>query len=139
MTATEVNGLKVVSDEPTPAPFKTPKGKTVLWTQTRTLTLEDGSAVYGCQHCDFTHASMHGVRPHLKVHQSRPEFVRVDKELMNTVFVDGMTLGDLVARLSELMEIEAERDRWYDRAVEAEYQLNRLRKALRSAGITGEA
>lgn len=69
MTATVVNGLKVVSEGPTQAPiFQKGSNKPVFWQQTRTLHLEDGSITYGCQHCDYTHDKAGAIRPHLRVH-----------------------------------------------------------------------
>lgn len=38
-------------------------------------------------------------------------------------------------RLQQLLGMEADRDRWYDRVVAAEYQLAKLRTALHKSGL----
>lgn len=70
-----VNGLRVVSDAPTRAPIADKAGGEVLWHQTRTLTLEDGTVVYGCQHCPYVSPNVHSVRPHLGHCQRKPSAV----------------------------------------------------------------
>lgn len=74
MTATTVNGVPVIRDEDTEAPIKNLRdGSPIYWTQTRTLTLADGSVVYGCLHCDATFDTKFKVRPHLGAKHTDPE------------------------------------------------------------------
>ena len=68
MTATDVNGVRVVADDPTPSPLTDRGGNRVIWERIRTLRLEDGSTVYGCVHCTFVRESAGGVVRHLSKH-----------------------------------------------------------------------
>lgn len=131
MTATQVDGIPVVEDEPTVAPITTNGGKPVLWQQTRTLLLEDGRIVYGCAHCDFVRDNANAIRPHLRAHADRP------KAAANNGKPDAgsMTLDDLLARLGELAKVEAERDRWKAEALKAKRQLKALGDALKGVSL----
>ncbi|MFJ1742656.1 hypothetical protein ACIOG4_28770 [Streptomyces microflavus] len=68
MTATHVNGLAVIEDQPTRSGISRP-GVEVVFDQTRHLLLSDGSEMYGCKHCTYTSANPNSIRPHLKVHK----------------------------------------------------------------------
>ncbi|MFH0246186.1 hypothetical protein ACGRHY_28060 [Streptomyces sp. HK10] len=72
MTATHVNGLAVVEDQPARSGISRP-GVNVVLEQTRHLLLADGSEVYGCLHCNYTSENKHSIRPHLKKHKNRAE------------------------------------------------------------------
>lgn len=128
MTATSVNGVAVVSDNPTQSEINTRDGKPILFTQTRTLVLADGSTVYGCQHCDYTSANMGSIRPHLSKHNRR-------KAAEPPPAATG-AVGELIAQLTELGRITQERDSWKDRALTAEKALKKMRSALKSLGVT---
>ena len=122
MTASTVDGLEVIADEPTEGSLCAPSGKPLVWRQTRTLLLEDGSTVYGCLHCDYTNPNLRAIRPHLKKH--RATTVEVER-------LDELTLGEILRKLSTLDALTAERDKWQERATRAERSLSDLRKALR--------
>lgn len=122
MTATHVNGVEVIADEPTPSPITTRDGGTVLWHQTRTLLLADGSTVYGCQHCDYTNERATSIRPHLNKHR--------DTNGKTATATGDLTLQQLVARLGDYDKVAGERDDWKRRALDAEGKLRTLRKAL---------
>ncbi|WP_116200710.1 hypothetical protein [Amycolatopsis circi] len=118
MTATNAKGFEVIADEPTEAPMRAKGGAPVLWRQTRTLLLADGSTTYGCLHCDYTSDNMHSIRPHLNKHRTTPAVeVEVDP-------LDGLTLGEIRQQL-------AAADDWKARALRAEQHLSMLRSALR--------
>lgn len=122
MTARTVNGLEVIEDQPTVSPIKAFDGRQVTWTQTRTLLLADGSTIYGCAHCEFTSTNVLSIRPHLGKHNG----AKGDR-------APSSTTGDvdaLIRRLQELTKIEADRDRWRERAKAAERDLAALRAAL---------
>ncbi|ALG14749.1 hypothetical protein AOZ06_12920 [Kibdelosporangium phytohabitans] len=119
-----MGGLEVIADEPTPSPIKSRDGAAVLWTQTRTLLLGDGSTVYGCQHCDYTSPNVNAIRPHLQAHNSR----RGKKT--TTAPTGDLTLAELVARLAELDKVTAALDEWRTRALKAEKALRTLRNLL---------
>ncbi|WP_424183828.1 hypothetical protein ACOBQX_17875 [Actinokineospora sp. G85] len=126
MTATVVDGVAVVADDPTPAPMRDNAGTPVLWKQTRTLTLADGRTVYGCAHCDYTSTNVRSVRPHLNKHRGGRSLGAVDLGDLGA-----LTLADVVARLAEHDQVAAERDQWKARAQRAERSLSTLRTALR--------
>jgi regulator of replication initiation timing len=63
-----VGDLKVVSDVVYASPLSRP-GHMVPIHGIRTLTLSDGSVVYGCRHCDFTGPGPGKVRGHRRVEQ----------------------------------------------------------------------
>ncbi|TCO64363.1 hypothetical protein [Actinocrispum wychmicini] len=126
MTATVVNGLEVLADEPTEAPMRSRNGSPVLWQQTRTLLLEDGNTVYGCVHCDYTSDNVHSIRPHLNKHRtaSAASVAGVDQ-------FGEVTLAEVMRRLADFDEISIEREAWKARATRAERSLSTLRAALR--------
>lgn len=120
MTATYVDGLAVVSDQPTESGILDRAKKPVLWQKIRTLTLSDGSVHYGCHACDYTAEKHSSVRPHLNAHRE-PKAQSKGGEL---------SLNQLLERLGELDKVTKERDGWKKRALAAEGSLKKLRDAL---------
>lgn len=129
MTASVVNGLRVVTEGPTLAPITTRDGKAIWWEQTRTLHLEDGSTVYGCLHCDHTTTNVGGIRPHLRVHAD-PDKPRAPRKK-----IGDQTLNGVLRRLEKLAKVEQERDKWKERALEAERTISSWRQAMHRLGI----
>lgn len=127
MTATTVNGLDVITDEPAESPFKTRAGTTVMWQQTRTLLLSDESVTYGCVHCDYTNKNLLSIRPHLNKHRDRKRPAPEPAPAGDEAAVAGV-----VERLRALDTVTAQRDEWRRRALAAEKQLTNLRRALRA-------
>jgi hypothetical protein len=123
MTATVVNGLEVLADEPTEAPMRDRSGRPVVWQQTRTLLLEDGSTVYGCVHCDYTNENVNSIRPHLNKHRTNT-VTSVDR-------FGELPLAEVMRRLAEFDEVSIDREAWKARATRAERSLSTLRNALR--------
>lgn len=72
MTATHVNGVAVVADEPAQSPISRP-GVNVVFDQIRHLLLADGNEWYGCRHCDYVSQNQNSIRPHLKAHKPKTE------------------------------------------------------------------
>lgn len=128
MTATEVNGVKVKTDTPTLAPITTPNGKAIWWEQTRTLTLEDGSIVYGCLHCDHTATKAGAIRPHLRQHADpdKPKPAKKDKT----------ALAAVSKRLRRVETLEEQVKRWKTRALTAERKISQWEQDLISLGFT---
>jgi hypothetical protein len=123
VTATVAYGLEVLADEPTPSPISKP-GRTVMWEQTRTLLLADGSTAYGCIHCDYVSRSVNSIRPHLSKHNRRPP-------TNGTAVADGhRDLTSLLGQLHRLDELVRERDQWKARALKAERSLKTVREAI---------
>lgn len=119
MTATEVDGRAVVTDEPARSPLGVDRGgNPVYFKQTRELTLDDGSVVYGCLHCEFIDERSAAIRPHLRVHAS---------DRTNTRTGGKKTIELLAA---ELVKAEADRDQWKARARKAERDLATIRRAI---------
>jgi hypothetical protein len=130
MTATVVNGMRVVSDEVTPSPYLRDRaGNPVVWHRTRTLRLEDGSVVYGCAECDYVSENPNSVRPHLGAHTDRPR--RGKSRRNGQADPSTLSLAELLSRVDSLRRVEADRDAWRVRAQTAERSLATLRKALR--------
>ncbi|MFI0742799.1 hypothetical protein ACH4PU_32660 [Streptomyces sp. NPDC021100] len=77
MTATHVNGISVLEDQPARSGISR-TGVTVFYEQIRELLLEDGQVVYGCVHCDYTNPNQHSIRPHLKVHKPKATTVTAE-------------------------------------------------------------
>ncbi|GAB2964143.1 hypothetical protein [Saccharothrix stipae] len=126
MTATSVNGVNVVMDEPTRSPISDRSGREVVWTQTRTLTLADGTIVYGCAHCDYTSPNRNSIRPHLQKHNAGKN-PKPPKPLL----VSGdLSLNTMLEKLADADRAIAERDGWKRRALAAERKLSNLRSAL---------
>ena len=119
MTATTAKGLEVIADEPTEAPMRAMGGAPVLWQQTRTLLLADGSTTYGCVHSDYTSDNMRSIRPHLNKHRTVPAASEAEVDPL-----DRLTLGEIRHQLAAAAE-------WKARAVRAEQHLSMLRAALR--------
>lgn len=70
MTATEVNGRKVIMDMAFKAPFVDNAGEPVYQHQTRELLLaatatDPEQVIYGCSHCVYTSWNWKSIRPHL--------------------------------------------------------------------------
>lgn len=118
MTATVAYGLEVLADEPTPSPISH-QGQTIMWEQTRTLLLSDGSTAYGCLHCDYVSRNVLSIRPHLSKHTRR-----------QNVNGHATSVADLLAQLRQLSETSADRDRWRARALTAEKSLRDIRTAI---------
>lgn len=123
MTATRAFGREVLADEPTPSPISQP-GAPVVWEQTRTLLLDDGSTAYGCAHCDYVSRNVLSIRPHLQRHKPRNGKRPNGREDNGHASVTA-----LLAQLGTLNEITQDRDHWKARALTAE----RLVKAVRDA------
>ncbi len=126
MTATDVDGVAVVDDQPSTAPFRDRSGNPIYLRQTRVLTLADGSVVYGCAHCDYTSANVNSIRPHLGKHNG-PRRAGATQDKPGGL---NLPLTDLLKRLEQLDAITADRDEWKARAQSAERRLKQLRSAL---------
>jgi hypothetical protein len=115
MTATVAFGRTVIADEPTDSGMTTRDGHRVMFEQTRTLLLDDGSTAYGCVHCDYVSRKHLSIRPHLNKHRNTKR---------------GEALTELLSQVGNLAEITTERDAWKARALKAERTLRTLRAAI---------
>ncbi|MFD3422616.1 hypothetical protein [Streptomyces decoyicus] len=70
MTATHVNGIAVITDEPAPSPISRP-GVNVTFEQIRHPLLADGAETYGCLHCSYVSDNINSIRGHLKAHNQK--------------------------------------------------------------------
>ena len=130
MTATQVDGVPVVADEPAASslPPNPRTGQPVYFRQIRKLLLEDGRELFGCVHCDFTSAAVASVRPHLVAHR--------DPTALPKGPVAGIDLLEVARRLEAVERIQDDRDTWRRRALKAEAELRRIRKAFGSLSVT---
>lgn len=126
MVATEAFGQAVVGDEPTRSPITDRAGNPIVWQQTRTLTLADGSTAFGCAHCDYVSRNPKSVRPHLSKHNRRSSNGHGHNPAAE------LTVQQLLGQLAVLEELRADRDTWRARALRAEKSLRTLRSVLRS-------
>jgi hypothetical protein len=136
VTATQVDGVPVVADEPATAPMRTRAGQPIRFTQIRHLLLEDGSEAFGCAHCDYASRNPLSIRPHLNKHraQSAQSAQDAPPAAAPTPASAVLDLRELVSRLDAADQVAAERDEWRTRALKAERDLARLRAALKRAG-----
>jgi hypothetical protein len=124
VTATHVDGVEVIADEPCRSGLTGRGGKPIYFKQTRELLLADGRTVYGCVHCDFVRGKPSAIRPHLVKHGTRAA----------AGLSDDLTLAQLLRKLEAMEKVTAERDQWKARALKAEKALGILRRTLREDG-----
>jgi hypothetical protein len=136
MTATSVNGLAVLADEPAPSPLSDKAGGQVYFKQIRSLLLENGAITYGCAHCDYTADSPASVRPHLNKHiEKTPKKTAPVTPADSPQRIDptAITLADLLRQVTALNQAIDERDQWKARARKAEQDLATIQRAIRNA------
>lgn len=122
MTARWVDGVPVIATEPVPSNWRNKAtGQPLQYRQIVKLLLEDGREVYGCVHCDYASPKLTSLRPHMNKHRL-PKFESRDGA--------GIDLGEFLRRVDSYERLEADRDHWRRRALEAEGHLRRLREAL---------
>lgn len=124
MTATVVDGKKVIADEGAPSPV----GNGLTFKSIRTLLLDDGSTIFGCVDCDYTAEKTGSVRSHRVKHAKKPRRPAVGSKSSTVV---GLA-RELERLSSELEQVGEDRDRWKARATKAERSLETLRRALRA-------
>ena len=123
MVATEAFGQAVVQDEPTLSPITDRAGHPIVWQQTRTLTLADGSTVWGCAHCEYVSRNVLSIRPHLSKHNRRTNGHGHNPAAE-------LTVQELLGQLAKLEELRATCKAWKARAQRAEKSLKTLRSVL---------
>lgn len=126
MTATQVDGVDVVADEPARSPVNDRDGNPILFKQMRELLLSDGRTVFGCIHCDYTADKLTQVRPHLNKH-------RDGKPSRGSGPIAALA-KQLAAQAGQVEALTADRDQWRQRARSAEKSLADLRRALGVGG-----
>lgn len=132
MTATEVNGLKVVETEAAHSPLSTPD-KPVYFKRIVQLLLEDGNTTYGCVHCDYTSPQLGSVRAHLPSHNRAQINPRKGTKVLSA---EAAPLMDLTIReLFDAVLQVRESDSWKERALKAETRLAEFRKAAEVLGL----
>lgn len=126
MTATHVDGVAVIADEPAQSKIRDAAGQPVTYKRIRRLLPADERIVYGCLLCEFTSPTAERVRPHMNKHRDpdSPKRQRA-KALLD------MSLTELAGKIAQLEALTAERDAWKARALKAEKSLATLRTALR--------
>ncbi|MFJ8677358.1 hypothetical protein [Streptomyces sp. NPDC093589] len=141
MTATHVNGVAVLIDEPAPSPISRP-GVDVTFDQIRHLLLADGTETYGCVHCPYVADNISSVRAHLKAHSSKPrgQVRKVSKSASSAVAaaprnrtaatplrkpapaardLSSLSLGELVERAQLTEQMRVQRDAAREEAAQA--------------------
>lgn len=156
MTATQVNGVKVVASEPATTNLAS-ADRPIYFKQVVKLLLEDGTEVYGCVHCDYTNEKKSSLRPHLGAHAQRKnkadqksEVGRLAEDLANLpleeildwaqIGIDHVNKDDKpdpqVERQAKLIDkLMEEREEWKARAKLAESQISKAAAAFKQ--LTG--
>lgn len=152
----EIDGFKIVSDEPMPSPLSTGAGnKPIVFHGFRVLTLTDGSTRYGCGECpnstDFV-----GSLAEVRRHRSQRHGMRLGGARKRTgeppelpgvipLSLRMMPLGevlDLAGQLNALgdlfAQLTSDRDEYKERALSAEMQVRRWERAFSSLGLVKE-
>ena len=132
MTATEVNGLKVVETDAPHSPLSTPENP-VHFKQILRLLLEDGNTTYGCVHCDYTSFQLASVRAHLPSHARGRVDPRKGTKILSAEAAPLMDLS--VRELFDAVLQRRESDSWKERALKAEKRLADFRKAAEVLGL----
>ena len=127
MTATHVDGVAVVADEPAETGIADGAGTPVHYKRIRKLLLADDRIMYGCSECDFTRPTAAQIRPHMNKHRAPDAPPKRSRARM----LQELTLAELLAKVELLEDLTADRDRWKSRALKAERSLGTLRSALR--------
>jgi hypothetical protein len=148
MTATEVDGKKVIAVEPVLTPLSTPDNS-IFYKQTVLLLLEDDTEVYGCNHagCSYASTRIGSVRSHLVVHngsRKKRESGSIKDDSSHLAGLEELTLAEIMELASEqlradttvLDKVREDRDSWKARAKEAESKLVKVKKAWQS--LTGD-
>ena len=146
MTATSVNGRKVITSEAALSPMKTKTGKDISFSRIVRLLLDDGTTVHGCRECEFTEPRLASVRAHLRSHRptERPaetptrQKPKPAEDSLNGV--GDLTLRELLAlgqratgTADALDRMTQDRNEWKARAHKAERELGTIRRLLGSA------
>jgi hypothetical protein len=122
----------ILTDRPTRSPINKMNGEPIYFDRTRELvirTVEGERVLYGCAHCDYVREVMGAIRPHLKRHNAPKE-----PRKSAAPRAPEMSLGDA---LKQLGDIDAMRERelvWRERALKAERELARVKRAFKSLG-----
>lgn len=125
---------RVIHEAPAQSRLKDKAGHHVLYKQIRELLLADGSITYGCAHCSETSPDIMVIFRHLRTH--KPATIRRPKPKKAAPKPDTnghKAEGDgLVIQLveTEIAKLTMQRDRYKARALKAERELAKVRRAL---------
>lgn len=145
MTATEVDGKKVIATEPVLTPLSTPEFP-IYYKQTVRLLLDDNTETYACNHSDCTFSSVRigSVRSHLVVHngpRKKPSgrTAKVTDDPIGNLAIDlrDLTLDDILSLADQQLQqdttvldkLREDRDTWKERAKAAEATLKKVKTA----------
>ncbi|MFF8786884.1 hypothetical protein [Streptomyces sp. NPDC015125] len=121
ITATTVNGLRVIDEMKTKSPLSTDE-KTIYFTRIVCLVLEDKSAVHGCTECTFT-GSLGAVRLHLGA--QHPKAVSTVPRVSRDQLM-GLSATQLLEKAASAERNARDRDYWKRRARKAEGKLRSI-------------
>lgn len=146
MTAQSVNGIKVLTTEPVDSYLKDKDGNPIPYKRISLALLEDNSTIYVCtdnDDCDFADESMGKVRAHIGWRHPADGVRRTRGDGLFNVSVSALsevTLGELVSTYSmsqsggkdkQIEKLVEERNSWRTRALEAERDINAMRRVFR--------
>lgn len=144
MTATTVDGRKVITTEAALSPMKTKTGKDIAFSRILRLLLDDGTTVHGCRECDFTEPRLASVRAHLRSHgpQTQPEAKPVPEPrsrratpdlngLTHLTIAELLAMGQRSAGTAEALDrMTDDRNKWKSEATALKRDLTTIRRAL---------
>lgn len=137
-----VDGEKVVKDEAEQSPLTRPGQSPVVFKGRRVLTLESGRQVHGCADCEFTGTRGEVVKHRVADHGVNQGGARRKTDSGPSENVTAMTLGEVLHLAGQIEDWEsvvtavtAERDDWQSRAVVAERELTKIKRALERVGF----
>jgi hypothetical protein len=134
-TVVDVQGgdaeYSIIADTDTNSPLKH-DGKAVHFVQIRTLLIRTDNGpieLYGCAHCDYVRENVNAIRPHLSRHNRK----RATNDKSGSALPD-ISLADAMQKLGEMAWLREQMDGWKTRALKAERELDKLRRAFKSLG-----
>lgn len=147
MTATEVDGIKVVEVNPVKSGLWKPE-KPVFYTHTMELLLEDSRVVYGCGYCEYTAEKPGTIRVHQKHYcEVAPNSQANPNSANHNTPVDDTSLAELIGKLLDQpgpdlkaevaklrrdnTQLKQQLGKWRDRALAAEKALAPFRALIR--------
>jgi hypothetical protein len=122
VTATTVNGVNVIADEPVSG----------IRPDIRKLLLDNAAELYGCQHCTFTAATPGPVQHHLKTcRKPKPEPKPTPTPRPSTINLTAMTVDQLLAAAQAATEQAGEVAYWRDKSKRMEADRETLLAAVK--------
>ena len=134
---TYVNGQTVVLRHPVETPLSRPD-RPMYYKRIVRFELVDGTSVYACTECDYTHPNVYAARGHVNAtHPIAPRRpygtgrrATATRDSESPADWASLTLGEAAAMVRRFARLTAERDEWKERAIAAERTLSAIRRSM---------